>query len=189
MPDPVTVVLLAAMHGDEPAPSQILRALVDGPQVIGLDLWVVPTYNPDGVAAGTRQNARGVDLNRNFPNDWRDLDGRYESGAGPASEPETQAVMDFLDEVDPSAVLGFHQPLYGVDSYKAKSMALVRALARETGLPIRSFPCGGVCRGTFTGWLNANTRGRAVTVEFDAAPRSTQLTRTARAVLKVGSTS
>ena len=75
------VVLIAGMHGNEPAPRQILQSLRDGDQIHGVNLWVVPTYNPDGAAAGTRKNAHGVDLNRNFPYRWADLDGNYESGS------------------------------------------------------------------------------------------------------------
>ena len=47
----------------------------------------------------------------------------------------------FLREVSPRTTLVFHQPLYGVDSYRAKSMTLVRRLSRETGLPVRFFDC------------------------------------------------
>ncbi len=79
-PKDPTVVLISTMHGDEPATRQILQALRDGGPIIGIDLWVVPTHNPDGLAAGTRKNAHGVDLNRNYPYRWADLDGSYESG-------------------------------------------------------------------------------------------------------------
>ena len=72
---------------------------------------MVPVYNPDGLAAGTRKNARGVDLNRNFPYHWANLDGNYESGPKPASEPETRAMMRFLRQVRPDWILSFHQPL------------------------------------------------------------------------------
>ena len=104
------------MHGNEPHTRRILETLRDGRPVRGVDLWVLPTYNPDGLARGTRRNARGVDLNRNFPHLWKDLDGTYESGPRPASEPETRAVMAFLEEVDPRRVISFHQPLHGVDT-------------------------------------------------------------------------
>ena len=164
-----TVVLLAAMHGNEAAPSQILRSLVKGRPVIGLDLWVVPTYNPDGVAAGTRKNANGVDLNRNFPYDWADLDGSYESGPRPGSEPETKAMMAFLDQVDPSAILSFHQPLTGVDT-DTKNPRLARRVARKLNLPRRTLDCGGTCHGTMTGWFNHTHRGAALTVEYGASP-------------------
>ena len=90
--DEKTVVLISTMHGDEPRTRQILLSLRDGRPIRGVNLWVVPTYNPDGLARGTRKNAHGVDLNRNFPYRWADLDGRYESGPRPRSEPETRAV-------------------------------------------------------------------------------------------------
>ncbi|WP_193604473.1 M14 family zinc carboxypeptidase [Nocardioides dongkuii] len=164
-----TVVLVATMHGDEPATRQILRALVDGGPVRDLDLWVVPTYNPDGLAAGSRRNARGVDLNRNFPYNWVDLDGRYESGPRAASEPETRAMMRFLRRVRPDHVLSFHQPLHGVDT-DTKRPRFARRVARVLDLPTKTFDCGGVCHGTMTGWFNHRFRGDALTVEYGARP-------------------
>ncbi|MDI4659302.1 M14 family zinc carboxypeptidase, partial [Xanthobacter autotrophicus] len=110
-----TVVLIAGMHGNEPAPTAILRTLRDGRSVHGIDLWVVPAYNPDGLVRGSRRNGRGVDLNRNSPYHWAPLGGSYYSGPGPASEPETRAMMRFLARVRPDYILSFHQPLNGVD--------------------------------------------------------------------------
>ena len=82
-------------------------------------------------------------------------------------------------------MLSFHQPLYGVDSYRAKSMTLVRRLARETGLPVRSFDCSGGCHGTLTGWPNHRLSGRAVTVELGPSPGAARLDAVATAVLRV----
>src|SRR5262245_56679743 len=78
------VVLISLMHGNEPAPRRIMLNLIDGPPVHDVDLWVVPVYNPDGFAHHTRQNARGVDPNRNYPYKWVPLNGNYESGRRPA---------------------------------------------------------------------------------------------------------
>lgn len=164
-----TVVLLSTLHGDEGDTRQILAALRDGPPVVGVDLWVVPVVNPDGLARGTRSNARGVDLNRNFPRGWVDLDGRYESGPRPASEPETRAVMTFLDRVRPDRLLSFHQPLLGVDT-DSKRPGFAREVARRLRLPTTSLTCGGVCHGTMTGWFNARRPGVALTVEYGARP-------------------
>ena len=52
------IVLVSTMHGDEPHTRRILETLRDGRPVRGVDLWVLPTYNPDGLARNTRRNAR-----------------------------------------------------------------------------------------------------------------------------------
>lgn len=163
------VVLIATMHGNEGRPSRILRTLRDGRPIRGINLWVVPTYNPDGLARNTRKNAHGVDLNRNYPFHWVDLDGNYESGRRPGSEPETRAMMRFLRDVHPRRVLSFHQPLYGVDT-DTKRPAFARRVSRKLHLPAKSFTCGGVCHGTMTGWYNHHFRGNALTVEYGAHP-------------------
>jgi predicted deacylase len=164
-----TVVLIATMHGNEGAPRQILRSLRAGPAIHGVDLWLVPAYNPDGLAAHSRRNAHGVDLNRNYPYHWADLDGNYESGPRPGSEPETKAMMRFLKDVRPDYVLSFHQPLYGVDTDN-KRPAFSRRVARALHLPATTLDCGGVCHGTMTGWFNHHFKGFALTVEYGARP-------------------
>ncbi|WP_232676154.1 M14 family zinc carboxypeptidase [Nocardioides sp. R-C-SC26] len=175
--DVPTVVVVTSMHGDEGDVRAIARGLIAGPPIVGLDLWVVPSPNPDGLAAGARANRRGVDLNRNFPYRWVDLDGRYESGAGPASEPETRALMRFLRRVRPDRLLSFHQPLYGVDT-DTKDAAFARRIAAQLHLPRRRFDCGGTCHGTLTMWFNQNFAGSAHTVEYAARPSRRHLSTT-----------
>ena len=163
------VVLISTMHGNEPHTRQILTSLRDGRPIRGIDLWVIPTYNPDGLARHSRRNARGVDPNRNYPYDWVDLDGTYESGPRPASEPETRAVMAFLRRIDPVRLIGFHQPLNGVDT-DTKDPRFARRLARALRLPQTTLDCGGLCHGTMTGWFNARFEGSALTVEYATRP-------------------
>ena len=163
------VVLIAVMHGNESAPRRILTDLRDGPPVHDVNLWVVPVYNPDGLAAGTRKNAHRVDLNRNYHYRWIPQDGGYESGPRPASEPETRAMMRFLTDVRPAYVVSFHQPLDGVDT-PTEHPAFSRRLAHALRLPRKRFSCDGGCHGTMTMWFNQHFRGQAVTVEFGAHP-------------------
>ena len=126
-----TILVIGSMHGDEPAGTRVVRRLRSTPVAPEVDLWLVPTMNPDGAAAGRRTNDHGVDLNRNFPRHWVEAgEGTATwSGPAPSSEPETRAVQALLRQVRPRTVVVLHQPLFGVDAYRAKSLTLVHRLA------------------------------------------------------------
>ena len=164
-----TVVLIAQMHGNEQRVASILYSLRDGKPITGINLWVVPSYNPDGHAHDTRQNAHGVDLNRNYPTGWRRTTGAYNSGKKAASEPETRAMMKFLKRVKPDYVISFHQPLHGVDLL-TKRKSFSHKLAKALKLPNKRFSCDGGCHGTLTMWFNHNFHGEAITVEYGSRP-------------------
>ncbi len=66
---------------------------------------IVRAANPDGLAAHTRENARGVHLNRNFPTRRYQHTKTPSSGTGPASEPETRALLQTLYELRPQRVV------------------------------------------------------------------------------------
>jgi predicted deacylase len=172
----VTAVLLGNMHGNEPAGVRLVNAVRADPRVRGVDLWVIPTMNPDGLAADTRRNAHGVDLNRNWAHRWRPQTGPYDSGPRPFSEPETRAMRRFLNRVDPQFVVSFHQPLHAVDSDAAKNRHLLNRLATNLHLPKKPLRCSGACHGTMTGWYNAHHSGSAITVELGPQPSVGYLT-------------
>jgi hypothetical protein len=110
-----TAVILGQMHGDEHAgvtlANSVIRATVS---VEGINLWVIPTMNPDGDAAHTRQNAHHVDLNRNWPDHWTRLTGQYHSGPEPLSEPETRAMYAFLNALRPRFIGWYTTHRYGI---------------------------------------------------------------------------
>ena len=141
--------------------------------------------NPDGLAAGTRQNAHRVDLNRNWPGSWQPSSRGSATYGGPsaASEPETRALRDFLLRLRPRTVVVMHSPLDAVDFSEGADPAVTRYLATASGYPARSL---GARPGSFTGWFNAQAwGGTAVTFEFAAAASATQLSRVARALLRL----
>jgi protein MpaA len=173
---PVTAIVFGRHHGNEPAGEVVLDTLRDGNPIHGIDLWVVPRLNPDGALRNTRQNARGVDLNRNFPWRWKPLTGYYYSGRRPASEPETRAAMRFMDNVDPDFVVSIHTPLYGLDVTHAKDRRFARRLSKELRLPNRQLRCSGTCHGTLSQWFNHAHKGACVTVEFGPSPSERYLT-------------
>ena len=157
------VLVVGCIHGNECAGIAILDRLRRLGPLAGVDLWLVSDANPDGHAAGTRGNARGVDLNRNFPWRWRPLGGVNYSGAGPSSERETRIAMSLILRLRPKVTIWFHQHLNMV-VLTAGNLGLQRRFARLAGLRAGRLPR---YSGTATGWSNATIAGTtAVVVEL-----------------------
>jgi protein MpaA len=168
-PGKPVVVVTATMHGEEDFGQYVVRGLMEGKKIEGVDLWLLPVLNPDGLAKDRRWVAHHVDLNRNFPNRFIV---RANSGPKAASANETRVITKFLDRVRPTYLVSWHQPLYGVDSYRVKDKALMKRLSSGLKLPVKSLNCHGSCHGTMTGWYNANHAGAAITVEYGSKARS-----------------
>jgi murein peptide amidase A len=177
------VLVVGCIHGNECAGIAVLDRLRRLGPLPGVDLWLVPDANPDGHAAGTRQNARGVDLNRNFPHRWRRLGGVYYSGRAPASEPETRVAMRLIRRLRPRVTIWFHQHLSMV-VLTSGNLGLQRRFARLAGLRAGRLP---PYPGTAAGWSNATFLGTtAFLVELPAGRLSpSAVARLARAVRTV----
>ena len=123
------VLVLGGIHGDEYAAVSIVFHWLKVLQQYhsGLFHWrVVPVSNPDGLLQprSQRMNARGVDLNRNFPTEawakeaprywaWTGRNKRRYPGEAAASEPETRWIMRQIETFQPDIIVQIHAP-YGI---------------------------------------------------------------------------
>lgn len=179
-PHGVPVLVVGCIHGDETGGIAVARAL-ERTSPRGIDLWILPDLNPDGVAAGARGNARGVDLNRNFPWGWERLTGVYDSGPRPLSERESRIAHTLIQRIRPRLTVWFHQHLDLVWA-SGGSARVERAFARISGLPYRRLP---LVPGSAVSWQNRELPGTtALAAELPAGqPGPGAVARYVRAVL------
>jgi predicted deacylase len=120
---PRAVVLVGGLHtGGEDNSRMIVEQLAayfganprDVPRAV--TLYLLPSVNPDGTARGIHTNARGVDLNRNWPSDDWTTDACHPAsgcppglgGVAPLSEPETAALYNFIVALRPEVTIVWH---------------------------------------------------------------------------------
>jgi murein peptide amidase A len=175
---PRRALVVGCIHGNECAGEAVIDRLRRLRPPRGVALWLVRSANPDGQARGTRENARGVDLNRNFPFRWQPL---ASHGPRPLSEPESQAMHRLILRVHPTVTIWYHQHLRLVDD-SGGDPGIEDAYARAVGLPFRCLPR---YPGSATSWQNHALPGAtAFVVELPAGPLSAaSANRHARAVL------
>jgi protein MpaA len=184
-PSGTRVLVVGCIHGNETAGITIADALERlAPR--DLDLWVVPDVNPDGVAADTRQNAHGVDLNRNFPWHWRPMSGVYASGPHPLSEREARIAHALILRLHPHLTIWFHQHLDLVWA-SGGERRIEKVFARVSGLPYRPMP---QLTGSAISWQNNTLPGTtAFAAELPAGqPGAARVARYVRAVLAAART-
>jgi murein peptide amidase A len=128
-PAKLRVLVVGGIHGDELSSSALVLHWIKLAEQTPLNVhWrFVPLINPDGMLNNPpqRTNARGVDLNRNFPTPqwakeaplyWHDRvrkDPRRYPGPMPISEPESQWIYQEMERWKPHLVVSVHAP-FGV---------------------------------------------------------------------------
>jgi protein MpaA len=188
-----SILVIGSIHGTELAGLRVVDEII-AKGAIDSDLWVIRNANPDGAIADTRQNANGVDLNRNFPTNWLPSDptaGTF-SGYSPASEPETQALMRIIDELKPRTVITMHQPYGLIDCAFERDNSLSKKLSDLTGLPMQCIPgeWSGSTTNTYTGtisiWVNKRySESTALAFEIGDSITSAQIEKYAEALRKL----
>ena len=153
------MLAVGCIHGDECAGIDAVRRATRIQRPDAGRLVVVPNLNPDGLVLGTRLNARGVDLNRNFAASWRPIgepgDPEH-SGEAPFSEPETRLARRLIRRLRPDVTIWFHQQEERLVRAWGESIPAARTYARLAGEPFRRMPW---LDGTAPHWQNTRFPG------------------------------
>lgn len=165
------VMVVAGIHGGYEwntiaLADELIIYINDHPGIIPSDtkLFILRNINPDGDARAHtidgRVNNHGVDLNRNFPENWQaewDRDGCWDyttttGGSAPGSEPETRAVINFLSTHKVVALISYHSAALGIfpggEPWEKGSVEFAKALAKVTKYPFPPIDTGCVYTGT-----------------------------------------
>jgi len=161
------ILILAGIHGDEPESIVFLSEALRSIPPDELKNPVILCANPDGILRGTRANANGVDLNRNFPvENWTDnpvfyriksgepQDIELSTGTEPGSELETKAILKIIDEIKPQSIISFHSALDCIED--PNNTELGQWIASETGIPLVD-DVGYPTPGSFGTWAKENS--------------------------------
>jgi len=173
-------MIVAGIHGGYEGNTvelayQLMDYLHDHPEAIPneVTLYILPNLNPDGYAAGgkanpdARANANGVDLNRNWPDHWQADWSRQgcfaqrilSPGAYAASEPETVALIMFINLYKPDALISYHSAALGIFAGGVpplpESETLAEAVAAVTTYSYPPVDYGCVYTGNLTDWASS----------------------------------
>lgn len=176
---PIERLIVAGMHGGSEyntvqLAEELMAYLNDHPEVVpaNITLYILHDLNPDGVARAHnylgRANANSVDLNRNWPSNWQKdwtrkgcwVQTYVTGGKGPDSEPETKALMSFIQNHQIDAIINYHSAALGIFPGGIPpadySIRLAQAIAAVTTYHYPPIDTGCEYTGAFTDWANQN---------------------------------
>jgi protein MpaA len=174
---PIEKMIIFGIHGGYEwntvaLADKMIIYLQSHPEIIPEDhtLYYLRVLNPDGLARsrgfGGRANENNVDLNRNFPSNWQaewPRPGCWDyipitGGSGPGSEPETRALIEFVESHDLQAFISYHSAALGIfpggQPPDPTSLALAEALAGVSDYPYPPIDAGCAFTGQLVDWIS-----------------------------------
>lgn len=171
---PRRVLFIGGIHGDEPEGSfttaELPAAFSASPPGMGMGtrvtLTILEDANPDGRARKTRENANGVDLNRNFP--ASNFNGRStENGGGPLSQPESRILIDIFELVRPDLVIAMHSWAgRQFINFDGPASTIAERFSMESGLPMADSASIAETPGSLGSYLGRDLGVPVITVEL-----------------------
>jgi predicted deacylase len=180
------ILYVGSIHGNELSAKYLMNAWVNELEANARDIpsnkkiIVIPSLNPDGNSANSRNNADNVDLNRNFPaDDWQtDIvspDNQPIPGGGgpnPLSEPESQAIAAYTIQLRPSLTMSFHSAAgYAISNQAGNSASLAASyarLARYSNMTGNGSAFSYSITGTYDDWLREDYGLASIVVELSS---------------------
>ena len=168
-------LIIGVFHGDEPQGKFLIEEYLKSTPQIDNKIFI-PCLNPDGMTKKTRTNVNGVDLNRYFPTkNWGlnqgenatcdDCTTNYYGGKTPASEIETQFVVNIIEKYSPSLIITLHAP-YKVVNYDGPAEIQAQKISEIIGYPIEA-SIGYPTPGSFGTYCGVERKIPTITLELD----------------------
>lgn len=169
------VLVIGVFHGDEPQGKYLIEEYLKRTEIHPSSkslisrrgLLFIPCLNPDGLQQGTRTNANGVDLNRNFPTKNWELTQKNEffGGNSPASEIETKFLIEVIEEYKPELILTLHAP-YKVVNYDGPAENIAEKISEIIKYPTEP-SIGYPTPGSFGTYAGIERQIPTITLELD----------------------
>ena len=155
------VLIIGVIHGDEPQGNFLIREYIK--KNIHTELLLLPCVNH----SKSRVNKNGVDINRNFPTkNWQLTEhNEYFGGEYPASEEETQFIIDLVEKYNPKVIMTLHAP-YKVVNYDGPAKDIATKISEIIGYPVEA-SIGYPTPGSFGTWAGVERQIPIITLELD----------------------
>lgn len=166
------ILLVGRFHGDEAEGDfclqKMLQELPKYNWVSSYNIYILPCLNPSGKKLLTRANGHNVDLNRNYPTENFSpvcINPRVEgiSSGMPASEIETQIMMEIIQTYDFKRILSIHSDLHLID-YDGPARELALKFSELCGYRFVD-EIGYPTNGSFGTWAGVEKQIPLITVE------------------------